>query len=355
MIQAQPFGNIDGKEAKIYTLQNEHCRVQISDYGATIVGMEVKDAKNEFRDVLLGYDTVKEYAKGNCYFGGLVGRCANRIGNATVEIEGRTYKLLANDGSNHHHSGDNCTAFEFWKVEEEQCDDKHLYMTTVSKEKANGLPGNVEFRACYTLLEPSGIQLTVTGNTDKTTLLNVTSHGYFQLDGHEKGSIDNQYLKIYANEYTPIDENSLPTGERRKVVDSPFDFLTFHKIGERIDSQDEQIRLGKGYDHNYLLDGKRDQNNMTLAAEAWGSESKIQMKIFTNCPCIQFYSGNYIEEQPGKKQSNYRTRSGFCIEPQYIPDAIHLKDFNIPLVKPEERYSFDMILEFSIEEEIEKE
>ena len=341
MLERKEIGFLNGKKIEEFRLKNENLEVTIINYGATLTSIKVLKANNT--DVLLGYDSLEEYQQGGCYFGGLVGRCANRIGDASVEIDGVTYQLEENDGTNHHHSASNCTAFKVWDIVEEKSNETCLCLSLLDKEKEGSLPGNVTLRAIYELLPDGGLDLKVSGVSDKDTLLNVTSHGYFNLDGQGSGAVNRQFLRILSEEYTPINEKLLPMGIRQTVEETDFDFRTLRQIGSEIK-----------YDHNYILSENLDLDGMRKAAVAWSEKSKICMELFTDCPCIQFYTGNFIEEQQGKNGSKYEERSGFCLEPQYVPNAVHLEGFEKPLVKKGQSYDFHMKLQFTVKDSIER-
>lgn len=342
------------KPVYLYTLKNEFMEADITNYGATLVSIRVPDRNGKFIDVLLGYDSLQGYEEGNCYFGALVGRCANRIADGQVTISGKTYALTQNDGTNHHHSGQNCTAFVTWQTDEELCNEQRLVLTCVNEEKPGSFPGNVTLRLVYEL---SGTDLIIRaeGVSDQDTVLNLTGHGYFQLDGHGAGVVDSQYVKLYAEQYTPLrEENCVPTGEIRPVKGTPFDFREFRKIGERIHATTgfapedlKQLQIGKGYDHNFLLTEKIP--GLKKAAEAYGPISGIHMTLYTDCPCLQFYTGNYISNQKGKEGVVYKERSGFCLEPQYTPNAMNLEGFEKPLVRAGEQYLFHTVYRFGVQ------
>ena len=358
MISKQLWGcGEENRQVFLYTLKNEFLEADITNFGATLVALRVPDEKGNRRDVLLGYDSLKGYREGNCYFGALVGRCANRIGQGKITISGKTYKLTQNEGTNHHHSADNCTAFATWQVLDEESNEKRLVLTCENKEKAGSFPGNVTIRLVYELLDHD-LHIRAEGVSDQDTVMNLTSHGYFQLDGHDAGSVENQWLKIYAENYTPLREGTcLPTGQIRPVEGTPFDFKEYHRIGERIhatqelfDSEDcDQLRIGKGYDHNFILsEGVDEITGLRKAAEAYGPESRIHMTMYTDCPCLQLYTGNYISHQNGKEGVVYEERTGFCLEPQYTPNAMNMEGFEKPLVKAGETYHFETVYRFGL-------
>ncbi|MCR4955093.1 MAG: galactose mutarotase [Lachnospiraceae bacterium] len=340
MLNKKPM---DREGVFLYTLKNQHMEVDISNFGATLVAIRYPDTKGNKRDIILGYDTVKEYEEGTCFFGALVGRNANRIGNGEITINQTSYLLDQNDGTNNLHSGSNNTAFQVWQVKEQESDETHLYMECLNKEKEHSFPGNVTFQLCYELTEKDELKLKVTGVSDKDTIMNVTNHVYFQLNGATGESMEDHLLELDADTFTPLDgKHSLPTGEVVKVAGTPFDFTTPHTIGERIDTDTLQLNCAKGYDHNYILNGNKDREGLTVIGKAKGTDSGITLLVASNCPCVQFYSGNYIPEHKGKGNVTYKKRSGFCLEPQVIPDAMHLDGFQKPLIKANESYEFCM-------------
>lgn len=340
------FGTIDGREVYLFTLQNDNIKVDITNYGATLVRILVPDKDGVFTDVLLGYDTLEDYRRENCYMGALVGRCANRIlagetvlpempGTIGKSVSGKppgtaaaSFVLEANDGPNFLHSGKGSTAFQIWEIEEESCDETHLVFTLVDKEIEGGLPGNVSFRLCYELLKEGGLRIYLTGTSDKTTVMNVTSHGYFHLGGQGSGTVEKHRLQIFAENYTPLlSASHTPDGSVRPVAGTKYDFREMREIG------------AEAYDDNYVLKGR-------LAAEAFYPATGIGMKLFTNTPCMQFYTGKFISPQKGKDGREYGSFSGFCLEPQYAPDAIHCREFVQPVFEKGEPYQFETVLQF---------
>lgn len=331
----------------IYTLKNGKMEACITNYGASLIAIRVPNREGNLTDILLGYDTIEEYRDGDCYFGGLVGRCANRIADGRATIAGVTYELSRNEGTNHHHSAEFCTAMKNWEVDEECSDERHLYLTCCDKEAKGGFPGTIHFAACYELTPDDCLILSVKGISDKTTVMNLTSHGYFQLDGHDAGDISKQKLQIFAKEYTPLaSEHGIPNGEIRNVADTVFDFRKARTLGDGLCKEDEQLLIAKGYDHNFILDGDKDEEGLRLAAIAQGDVSGIRMRMYTNCPCMQLYTGNYITPTKGKNGAIYGPRSGFCLEPQYTPNAINMNGVDKPIIPAQKLYEFKLVLQF---------
>ncbi|SFQ15590.1 aldose 1-epimerase [Lachnospiraceae bacterium XBB1006] len=328
-MKKETWGCVAEKEVFLYTLQNEKMKVDITNYGATLVGIHVPDRAGQLTDVLLGYDCLADYQKGTSYFGALVGRCANRIHN-DVTLDGKTYALLKNEGENVLHSGVFSTAHQVWEVMEERSSETCLWMHLMDKEEVGGLPGTVEFTLRYELLPEGSLSLQVEGMSDATTLLNVTSHGYFNLAGHDSKAANKQKVWIAADSYMPVNAvHHIPTGEIASVEGSVFDFRQLREMGEY------------AYDHNYML-----RTSQPYVAEAWCEESGIRMRMKTNCPCMQFYNGKWIKRQKGKGGAIYDSFQGFCFEPQYAPDAIHLTGVAKPVFEKQQPYHFQMILTF---------
>lgn len=333
----------------LYTLKNETMEVDITNYGATMVSIRVKDREKKPVDVLLGYESFEDYYTGEGYFGGLVGRCANRIHGGSVTLEGKTYGLALNDGPNQLHSAQYCTAVHVWDVDEECSDETHLYMTYCDEEHPGegGYPGTIHFAACYELTKDGGISLSVKGMSDKTTIMNLTSHGYFHLGGHKSGDISDQKVQIFANKFTPLAKQyGIPSGEIKSVEGTALDFRQLRALGEGIDSMDEQVQIAHGYDHNFLLDGEVLEDGMRLAAIAQCEKTGIRMREYTNCPCVQLYTGNFINPAKGKEGAFYEPRHGFCIEAQYTPNAVHMEGVDKPIVEANTPYEFKLVMKF---------
>lgn len=329
----------------LYTIENLNgMKASIMNYGATLISLEVPDSKGEMRDVVLGYDTVEEYKQGGYYLGAVIGRNANRIANAACIIDGKDYKLEDNDSENNLHSGSNGFHHVIWKVEKHTVDS--ITLSYLSKSMEQGFPGNLKVMVTYEVTTKDELKLTYKASTDQTTVCNLTNHTYFNLNGHASGSVENQQLAIYASNYTPIiDAKSIPTGVLESVDGTPFDFRGGKRIGKEINAKIEQLQFAGGYDHNYVLD--KENGVLSLAAKARALESGIGMEVYTTCPGIQFYSGNFLKKGKGKDGATYDFRQGFCLETQYFPDAINQKEFPSPILKPEETYQETTIYRFS--------
>ena len=338
------FGKIDsGELAHIYSICNKNgAKLSVTDLGATIVGLEVPDKKGNLRDVILGYDNAKEYQSHTFYFGACIGRNANRINKAVVELNNKNVSLEVNDNDNNLHSGTHGFHNVLWGV----CspEPNSIALTYLSKDGEQDFPGNMETKVTYTLTDDNELIIHYEAVSDKTTVANFTNHSYFNLNGHDSGNVYDQELMIKAQAYTPvIDAKAIPTGEIQSVEGTPFDFRDYKKIGLDIEADNTQIKYGNGFDHNFALD--KNGHEMTLAGSARSAESGIKMDVYTDCVGMQFYSGNFIEKHQGKSGAMYDFRNGFCLETQYFPNAVSEPKFESPVINPGEKY--DSITKYS--------
>lgn len=327
----------EGRTVEMYTLKNVGgMEVDVITLGAALRAIRVPDKDGKVRDVLLGYDTPAEYQDVRGYLGAVIGRNGNRIANAQVTIDGTCYQLEANNNENNLHSGKNGFHSAIWSAVE--ADDTHVVLTYDSPDGEQGFPGNMKVSVTYTLTDAGEVVLDYQAKTDKKTVANLTNHAYFNLNGHDSGSMLTQELQIFASDYTPvIDGKAIPTGEIASVSGTPMDFRRMTPIGERIDDAFEQLKFTGGYDHNYVLD--QADGGLQLAARARSAESGIQMDVYTTCPGVQFYAGNFVGGQTGKGGAVYENRQGFCLETQYFPNAVNEVNFKQPFLSPEEQYT----------------
>lgn len=343
----EKFGQIDTKEEVFkYTLKNDNgVKLIVTDLGASIVSIIVPDKEGKMRDVVLGYDTPLEYQKNTCYFGATIGPNANRIANARCVIEGKTYELEANDNENNLHSGSNGLHSVVWDVEE--ISEKNIIIFShQGRNLEQGFPGDMLSKITYQLTEKNEVVVKFEAQSDNTSVANFTNHVYFNLSGHDSGSIENHDLKIYSKSYTPvIDSKAIPTGEIQLVKDTPLDFCEMKKIGRDINQNFEQLSLVGGYDHNYVLDNAK--RELKLVAKAKSEETGISMIVYADSVGIQFYSGNFIYNQKGKNGVEYNKRQGFCLEPQYFPNSINESLFDSPIIEPNQKYKQTLKLEFN--------
>lgn len=337
-----------GLEITQYTLNNgKGLEVDINDFGATLVNCRFAGKDGVVRDLFLGYDNAADFEKCDSYLGAIIARNGNRIAGAKITLDGVEYQLEANDlGVNNLHAAGDCPHTRVWSVEE--CDDTHIKLSIVLADMENGFPGNFNLSVTYTLTDDNGLELHYEGTTDKTTIANCTNHVYINLNGHETGSVEGQYMQLNCSKYTPvIDSHAIPTGEEAPVAGTPMDFTKETMIGERIDSDFDQLQYVIGYDHNYCVDGY-DGKTMNKCATAYAKESGIQMDVYTDCVGVQFYTANHISSIPGKGGVTYGKRHGFCLETQYYPNSANDTRFVQPILKVGEKYDTKTKYVFSV-------
>jgi aldose 1-epimerase len=342
------WGMVDGKQVSIYYMTNANgMRADISDYGAIVRSLSVPDRNGKLEDVVLGYGSVREYQEDSPYFGAIVGRYGNRIAKGRFTLDGVEYKLAVNNDTNHLHGGLKGFDKVIWKAEPSMdAEGVHLKLTYVSKDGEEGYPGTLTATVTYTLSNNNELKINYEATTDKATPINLTYHGYWNLAGQGKGNILDHELMLNADRYTPIDPTSIPTGELPPVKGTPFDFTTPHKIGERINADDEQLRNGKGYDHNFVLN--KQGNEMSLCARVYEATSGRVMEVLTTEPGVQFYSGNFLDgHNIGKEGKAYKHRYGFCLETQHFPDSPNHPQFPSTILKPGEKYATQTVYKFT--------
>ncbi len=332
-----------GDHAALYTMKNENgMEIAVSDYGAILVKVLVPGRDGILRDVVLGYDDVSGYECGTLYFGATVGRVANRIKGGAFELNGNTYPLTKNDNQNTLHGGTDYYDKRMWKVEE--ADDSHVSLALHSADGDQGFPGEVDIRVTYTLTDNNEVKIRYHAVPVEDTLLNLTNHSYFNLSGHNSGTVLDQEVMICADAFTRADEESIPTGELLLVEGTPMDFRSGKPIGREIHADYEAVKFGQGYDHNWALNG----SGYRQAASMYSGQSGIEMKVYTDLPGMQFYTGNFIEQEKGKEGAVYRKRQGVCFESQYFPDAVHKEQFEGPVVRAQEAYDTTTVYQFQL-------
>ena len=347
-MERKAFGKTqDGQSADLYVLTNSHgMEAAITNFGATLVSLKVPDKSGKSGDVVLGYDNLSAYQDGKAFFGATVGRYGNRIAHATFKLDGVTYTLPKNDGDNHLHGVFNKV---LWTAKDvSTAAGQALELTYLSKDGEEGYPGNLSVKVVFTV--PAGenaLKIDYTATTDKDTVLNLTHHSYFNLSGQGNGDILQQQLTMHASKFTPVDATLIPTGELRPVSKTPFDFSKATAIGARIDQDDEQLKFGKGYDHNWVLDRKA-AAGLELAAEVYDPQSGRVMTVSTTEPGLQFYTGNFLDGTiKGKDGKTYAHRGALCLETQHYPDSPNHPDFPTTELKPGQRYHTTTIYKFS--------
>lgn len=332
-------------DLKSYELTNANgMKVVITNFGGRVVSLLAPDKNGKLEDVVLGYDSLKEYLKENPYFGALIGRYGNRIAKGKFTLGGKEYHLPVNNGENSLHGGPMGFHNVYWEVT--PVNHNYLKLTYHSKDGEAGYPGNLLVTVGYTLTETNEFSIDYEATADKETVVNLTHHSYFNLAGAGNGDILNHELTIYADYFNAVDSGLIPAGEPKSVEGTPFDFTTPHKIGERINQDDEQLKFGKGYDHNWVL--RKARAVMWQAARVVEPASGRIMDVWTTEPGMQFYSGNFLDKEIGKGGKAYPFRSGFCLETQHFPDSPNRPDFPSTVLKPGEKYFQKTLYKFDV-------
>jgi aldose 1-epimerase len=346
-MEKKEFGKLqDGQSADLYTLTNSHgLEATITNYGATLVSLKVPDKNGKAGDVVLGYDSLNGYESGKAFFGATVGRYGNRIAQATFKLDSKSYTLPKNDGDNHLHGVFNKV---LWNAKEvSTAAGQALEVSYLSKDGEEGYPGNLSVKIVFTV--PAGenaFKIDYTATTDKATVVNLTHHSYFNLAGQGNGNILQHQLLMHASKFTPVDATLIPTGELRPVSKTPFDFTKATAIGARINQDDEQLKFGKGYDHNWVLDRKG--AGVIAVAEVYEPQSGRVLSVLTSEPGLQFYSGNFLDGTiTGKQGKTYGHRAALCLETQHYPDSPNHPDFPSTELKPGQRYHTTTIYKFT--------
>jgi len=340
-----------GQQVDLYVLTNKNgAEVSITNYGGAVVSLKVPDRNGKLADVVLGYDTVDGYMNDKAYFGALVGRYGNRIAHAQFVLDGKTYTLAKNNGENSLHGGVKGFNKALWAAKILPAKDgQSLELSYLSKDGEEGFPGNLKVSVVYTLTDTNALKIEYTATTDKKTVVNLTNHAYFNLAGQGSGDILTHLLTIQADQFTPVDSALIPPGELRDVMDTPFDFRKPTSIGARIDQPDEQLKLGGGYDHNFVLRMPMDHGEY-LAARVLEPSSGRVMEVWTTEPGVQFYTGNFLDDKTiGKGGVAYPKRSAFCLETQHFPDSPNQPRFPSVVLNPGARYHTITTYKFSVE------
>lgn len=351
-IERSVFGHSpDGQEADLFVLTNKTgVQASITNFGATLVALKVSDRRGIFGDVVLGYDSFDGYFSDSAYFGATIGRYANRIAHGKFSLDGAAYTLAKNNGENSLHGGVKGFNKVFWQAKEiAAADGPALQLQYTSKDGEEGYPGNLAVTVVYTLTNRNELKIDYTATTDKTTVLNLTNHSYFNLAGPAGGDILHHELMINAAQFTPVDSTLIPTGELREVKGTPFDFERLTPVGARIEQNDEQLRFGKGYDHNWVLTAGK-SGDLRLAARVFEPTTGRLMVVWTTEPGLQFYSGNFLDGSiHGKGGRAYQRRSGLCLETQHFPDSPNHPNFPSTVLKPGQEFHSTTVYKFSTE------
>jgi aldose 1-epimerase len=348
-VKKELFGSVEGNPVDLYTLTNAHgLEARVTNFGGAIISLRVPDKKGQFADVVLGFDKLEDYATNEPNFGVIIGRYGNRIAKARFVLDGKEYKLAANNGPNTLHGGIKGFSKAIWKAEPFQnSKGTGLVFTYTSKDGEEGFPGNLTTKITYTLTDKNELIFDYEATTDKPTPVNLTQHSYFNLKGEGHGDILGHDLMLNADRFTPVDENMIPTGELRPVKNTPFDFTKATAIGARISSDDEQIKLGRGYDHNFVINRKSPK--LELTARVLEPETGRVLEVYTTEPGVQFYSGNFLNGKlVGKNGHAYQQRDGFALETQHYPDSPNHPEFPNTILRPGKTYRSETIYKFSV-------
>jgi aldose 1-epimerase len=338
---------IDGKKTNLYILKNKNnMQAAFTNYGGRLVSLLVPDSAGNQIDVVVGFDGIDAYSQSTePYFGATIGRYGNRIAKGKFTLDGKEYTLATNNGQNSLHGGKKGYQYVVWDAK--QPNDHTLELSYLSKDMEEGYPGNLNVKVTYTLTDDDELKMDYEATTDKKTVVNLTNHAFFNLNGEGSGTVLKHTLQIYADQFTPIDTTLIPLGTNIPVKDTPFDFTTPTAIGKRIDAVNEQIVAGKGYDHNYVLNGTKGLG-MTHAATVKGEKTNIVMDVYTQEPGVQFYSGNFMQSKnkfKGGSTDDFRT--AFCLETQHYPDSPNQPSFPSTILTPGKVYKTSSIYKFS--------
>ena len=338
-VKQQPFGKMpDGTAVDLYTLTNANgMQAGIITYGGTVISLTAPDRAGKFSDVVLGMDDLAGYMKGTAYFGALIGRYGNRIGHHQFVLNGQTHALADNNNSATLHGGISGFDKKVWRAKPGSSPDgPTLELNYVSKDGEEGFPGTLTTKVVYTLSNKNQLDIDYTATTDKPTVVNLTNHSYFNLAGPGSGDVLSHEVMIAADKFTPVDEVLIPTGELKDVKGTPFDFTTSTAIGARINQPDQQLKFGRGYDHNWVLN--KGAGGLTKAAEVHEPTTGRVMEVWTTEPGLQFYTGNFLDGTLKGHGKSFDLRGGFCMETQHYPDSPNKPSFPTTELKPGQTY-----------------
>ncbi len=344
----ESWGAAGGRPVDLYTLGNARgMQAKVSTYGAILVSVVAPDRRGQLADVLLGHDTLAGYLGTHPYMGAVVGRYGNRIGKGRFRLNGVEHKLAVNNGANHLHGGINGFDKAVWTAVDEG--PQSVALRHVSPDGDEGYPGELDVTVTYTLTDDNDLRIAyVMKATGKDTVANITNHAYFNLTGKGEGEIVDHEIRIDADRFTPVDGGLIPTGELKSVEGTPFDFRKFVRIGERIAAEDDQIRFGKGYDHNFVLNGTPGTLRSTIRVKE--PVSGRTLEVLTTEPGVQFYTGNFLDGSVvGKGGKKYLFRNGFCLETQHFPDSPNKKQFPTTTIKAGESRLSTTVFRFAAE------
>ena len=346
MITKRPFGLTSaGNKVTLFTLKSEGGAVaEIMDYGGTIVSLTVPNRSNEMVDVVLGYDTIEGYETGEKYIGAIIGRYSNRIAKGQFTLNGSDFQLAKNDGENHLHGGMEGFDKKLWQAE---ILGDILELSYFSEDGEEGYPGNLLATVTYTFNAQNGLLIEYQADCDKDTIVSLTNHTYFNLSGYQSGTIDKQWMQIFSESFTPADEYSIPHGSIFPVEGTPLDFRRPKPIGAHIDDDFETLRFSGGYDQNWVL--RHMDDKPILAAYAYSLQTGITLSVSTTMPGIHFYTGNFLDGAGiGKKNTQIKNRTGFCLETQYFPNSPNISQFPSPILRKGKAYRQQTNFQFGI-------
>ncbi|WP_102798879.1 aldose epimerase family protein [Bowmanella denitrificans] len=348
-ISERPYGHLaDGTEVKLVTLKNAMgVELDVISYGGIITRLLTPDARGQLDDIVLGLDSLDDYVAGSPYFGALIGRYGNRIANGRFSLDGETFQLDTNDGVNHLHGGVKGFDKQVWDMQSFTTEHSvGVTLTLISPDGDQGYPGTLVTQVVYELDNDNQLDIGFSATTDKPTIINLTQHSYFNLAG--QGDILEHQLMIPAASITPVGEGLIPTGEFMAVAGTPFDFRTAKAIGRDIEADHPQLKLGLGYDHNFVLKAQPD-NELILAARVSEPTTGRVLEVLTVEPAVQFYSGNFLDGSLNGKGTDYGQRSGFCLEPQHHPDSPNQSHFPSTVLRPGQTYQSRIVYRFTTE------
>lgn len=350
VIAKSEFGKTeDGSIIDQYRLKNSNgLEICIITYGGRITSLKVPNNKGKLENIVLGFNNIEDYQKENPFFGALIGRFGNRIAKGKFTLEGHEYVLATNDGANHLHGGNKGFDRVIWNATPIKDDEKaSLKLTYISKDGEEGYPGNLEVTVIYTLTNKNTVEVSYEAITDKSTVVNLTQHAYFNLTGDFSNDILGHEVVINADTFLPVDATLIPTGEIRSLKETPFDFTSTKTIGQEIHSKNNQLKLGHGYDHCWIINGER--GTMRFAASAYDKKSGRFMEVYSEEPAIQFYTGNFLDGTlPMPQGGTYAHRTGFCLETQHYPDSPNQESFPTVVLKPGETYRTKTVFKFTV-------
>ncbi|MBQ7336366.1 MAG: galactose mutarotase [Clostridia bacterium] len=351
MITKQYFGTLeDGRDVYNYTMRNEAgMTVRICDFGGTIMEVRVPDKFGRMSDVVQGYDSIRDYVLDTAYIGALIGRVGNRIEKGKFRLEGKQYQIYCNNNGNSLHGGKVGYSHRIWSVKPVDGEEPKLILNLVSPDGEEGFPGTLNITVTYALLKSNALSIHYHATTDQKTVVNLTNHAYFNLGGCSSGKIFDHVLQMDADAYLPTDETLIPTGEIRSVTGTPFDFREPKTVGYDFDLSDYDLNLAGGYDHCFCFTGG-ETKDPTLRIEVYEPNSGRLMQVYTNQPCVQFYSGNFLNnpEHPLKGGYPQNPQAAFCLETQKMPDAINHPNFTDTVLQPGETYDYTTVYQFSV-------